>query len=98
LCHLSPLYTKLTGTICRITKRKESKYISVLDKKEKSHTFPVTRHMGVKITQNNGKKTTFYFDTLLLQGSTITGSKTHFLTARIKPIPFANINKIELQR
>ena len=72
--------------------------ITVLDKKEASHTFPVTRHMGVRITQNSGKRTTFYFNTLLLQDSTINGSKTHFFNARIKPIKFADIRKIELQR
>ena len=72
--------------------------ITVLDKKEQAHILPVTRRMGVKITQKNGKKTTFYFDTLLLQDSTITGNKTHFFTSHIKPILFANISKIELQR
>jgi len=72
--------------------------ITVLDKKEAPHTFPVTRHMGIRITQNSGKRTTFYFNTLLLKDSTINGSKTHFFNARIKPIRFADISKIELQR
>ncbi len=72
--------------------------ITVLDKNDKKHTLPVTRHMGIKITQNSGKKTTFYFDTLLLKDSTITGNKTHFFRSHIKPILFANINKIELQK
>ncbi|MCW3121961.1 MAG: hypothetical protein JWQ38_1453 [Flavipsychrobacter sp.] len=72
--------------------------ITVLDKKEQPHTFPVTRHMGVRITKNNGKRKTFYFNTLLLEDSTIVGSQTHFFNARIKPIKFADIKKIELQR
>jgi hypothetical protein len=72
--------------------------IEVLDKKNKAHILPVTTHTGVKITQKSGKHTTFYFNTLLLKDSTITGSKTHFLEARIKPIKFEDIEKIELQR
>lgn len=72
--------------------------ITVLDKNEVQHTFPVTGHMGIRITQNSGKRTTFYFNTLLLKDSAINGSKTHFFNARIKPIRFADISKIELQR
>ena len=72
--------------------------ITVLDKKEHEHTIPVTRSTGVKITQKSGKHTTFYFNTLLLQDSTINGSKTHFFNARIHPIKFADISKIELQK
>ena len=72
--------------------------ITVLDKQEQERTFPVTRHMGVRITKQDGKKTTFYFNTLLLKDSTITGSKTHFFNAKIKPIKFSDINKIQLQR
>lgn len=72
--------------------------ITVLDKKEQEHIIPVTRSTGVKITQTNGKHTTFYFNTLLLKDSTINGSKTHFFTARIHPIKFADISKIELQK
>ncbi len=72
--------------------------ITVLDKNEHEHTIPLTRSTGVRITKKDGKKTTFYFNTLLLKDSTITGSKTHFFTARIRPIYFADIAKIQLQK
>ena len=72
--------------------------ITVLDNHEKPHTIPVTRHTDVRITRNNGKKTTFYFNTLLLKDSTITGNKTHFFKSNIKPVKFADISKIELQK
>ena len=72
--------------------------ITVLDKDDKAHELPVTRSMGVKITQKSGKKTTFYFNTLLLKDSTITGSKTHFFKSNIKPVKFGDIEKIELQK
>lgn len=73
------------------------KQIKVLDKNAHAFILPVTNHTGVKITKNDGDHTTFYFNTLLLQDSTITGSKTHFIEARIKPIKFMDIAKIELQ-
>ena len=72
--------------------------ITVLDKKEQEKTIRVSRGTSVKITQKDGKKTTFYFDTLLLKDSTITGNKTHFFTSHIKPVYFANISKIELNK
>ncbi|MEY2830085.1 MAG: hypothetical protein RIQ33_1943, partial [Bacteroidota bacterium] len=43
-------------------------------------------------------KTTFYFNTLLIKDSLITGKKDHFLGVNIKPINLNNILKIELQR
>src|SRR5271156_5148597 len=63
--------------------------ITVLDPKGKEKVLPVNYHTGVKITRKSGKHTTFYFDTLLLTDSTISGSKTHLFNARITPIPFA---------
>jgi hypothetical protein len=72
--------------------------ITVLDSKGKEKVLNVTRRTGVKITKNNGKHTTFYFDTLLLKDSTISGCKTHFVNAKIKPVRFADIRKIELQK
>ncbi|MBS1584684.1 MAG: hypothetical protein JSS82_03995 [Bacteroidetes bacterium] len=73
------------------------KEIKVLDKNERAFILPVTNHTSVKITKNDGAHTTFYFNTLLLQDSTITGSKTHFFEAHIRPIKFMDIAKIELQ-
>ncbi len=81
-----------------IVRGNDLRKITVLDKKEHEHTFPVTRSMGIKITQKSGKHTTFYVNTLLLKDSTITGDKTHFFKSQITPIYFANISKIELQK
>jgi hypothetical protein len=72
--------------------------ITVLDAKEQQQTLNVTRATSVRITKKDGKKVTFYFNTLLLKDSTITGSKTHFVNAKIKPVRFADIDKIELQK
>ena len=72
--------------------------VNVLDKKEQPYTLKVTQRTGVRIKQNNGKKVTFYFNTLQVTDSTITGSKTHLYNAKIKPVLLRNITSIELQK
>ncbi|MBS1600700.1 MAG: hypothetical protein JST75_20930 [Bacteroidetes bacterium] len=72
--------------------------IKVLDQNNKEHTLPVTNHTGVRITKKDGTRKTFYFDTLLIQDSTINGKKSHFVGIDIKPIKLDEIEKIELQR
>lgn len=71
--------------------------ILVLDKKGMGHILHVTNRTGVRITKKDGKKSTFYFDTLIIQDSTITGKKDHFFGINAKPINLNNIQKIELQ-
>jgi hypothetical protein len=71
--------------------------LKVLDKNEKEHIIPVTYRTGVRITKKDGNKKTFYFNTLLIKDSTITGKNDHFLGINIKPINLNNIEKIELQ-
>ena len=72
--------------------------INVLDKKEKEKTLEITSHTGIRITENNGNRTTFYFNTLLLKDSFITGNKSVFLNMNIKPINLNSISKIEIQK
>jgi len=72
--------------------------IKVLDKKGQEIVLPVTNRTGIRITKSDSSRTTFYFNTLLLKDSTITGSKTHFFNAHIKPINFKDISKIEIQK
>lgn len=71
--------------------------IKVLDKNERECTIPVTRLTGVRITKKDGTRKTFYFDTLLVKDSTITGKNDHVFGVNITPINLNNINKIELQ-
>ncbi len=72
--------------------------ITCLDKNGQEKIIPITNRTGVRITKTHSSRVTFYFDTLLLKDSTITGSKTHFFNAHIKPIPFSYISKIEIQK
>lgn len=72
--------------------------ITVLDKNGKETVIPVTNRTSVRITRIDSSRTTFYFNTLLIQDSTISGSKTHFFEAHFKPIKLQEIAKIEIQK
>lgn len=72
--------------------------IKCLDQNGKEVIIPVTNHTGVRITKKDGSRKTFYFDTLLIKDSTISGRKSHFIGAEIKPISLNEIQIIELQR
>lgn len=72
--------------------------VKVLDKNEKECIIPVTNHTGVRVTTKDGKRKTFYFNTLIIQDSIITGKNDHFIGTNIKPINLNNIEKIELQK
>ena len=72
------------------------KTIKCIDKHGKEKEITVTNRTGVRITKNDNSKTTFYFNTLLIKDSSITGSKTHFLNGKVKPIKFSDISKIEI--
>jgi hypothetical protein len=70
----------------------------VFDQHENEKVIPVTNHTGIRITKKDNSKSTFYFDTVIIKDSTITGSKTHFFNAQIKPINLKDISKIEIQK
>ena len=72
--------------------------IKVLDKNDIENILTITHHTGVRITKKDSKKNTFYFDTLIIQDSTITGKKDHFIGVNINPINLNDIDKIEIQR
>jgi hypothetical protein len=72
--------------------------IKVLDKEGDEQIIPVTNHTGIRITKKDGKRKTFYFNTLIIQDSTITGANEHFFGVKIKPINLNNIQLIELQK
>ncbi|GAB4206841.1 MAG: hypothetical protein Fur0023_17100 [Bacteroidia bacterium] len=74
------------------------KEIIVKDKNWNEVILPVTNRTSIRITEKNGKRTTFYFNTLIIKDSMITGKKDHFIGINIKPININNIQTIELQR
>lgn len=81
-----------------IVKGNDLTSIKVLDKNGNEKVLQVTNRMGIRFTKVDSTRTTFYFNTLLLKDSTITGSKTHFFNDQIRPIRFVDIAKIEIQR
>src|SRR5258706_7194998 len=91
---IAPPYVFFPGFV----KGNDVRAIICLDQNQKENVIPVTRRTGVRITKQDGTRTTFYFDTLLLKDSTISGSKTHFFNAPIHPIRLGDIRKIEIQK
>ena len=72
--------------------------IMCLDKNDQKVILNITNHTGVRITKKDGKRKTFYFDTLLIKDSVINGAESHFFGLTIKPIKLNEIEKIELQK
>lgn len=72
--------------------------IKVKDKSDNTIVLPVTHHTSIRITQKNGKRITFYLNTLIIKDSVITGKKDHFFGINITPIHLRDIEKIELQK
>jgi len=74
------------------------KTVHCVDKDGKEYFLSVNERMGIRITTKDSTRRTFYFDTLLIQDSTITGSKTHFFEWQIKPIKLDDVVKLEIQK
>jgi hypothetical protein len=72
--------------------------LKCLDKNGKEITIDITNRTSVRITLADSSRRTFYFNTLLLKDSTISGSKTHFFEMHIKPVMLRDVVKIELQK
>ena len=72
--------------------------LKCLDKNGKETTIDVDNRTSVRITLLDNSRKTFYFNTLLLKDSTITGSKTHFFEMHIKPVNLRDIAKIQVQK
>jgi hypothetical protein len=72
--------------------------ITCLDNKGKEATLDVDNRTSVRITKADSSRVTFYFNTLLVHDSTISGSKTHFFEWQIHPVLLKDITKIEIQK
>ncbi len=71
--------------------------IKVLDHKQHECVIPITNETGLRITKKDGSSELFYFDTLLLQDSSMTGKSRRFYCEYIQPILLSSIQKIEVQ-
>jgi len=77
-------------------KGNDLKTFKCFNKKEEEQIITITNRTGIRVFQNDGSKKTFYFNTVILNDSTISGSKTHFFNAQIKPILLKDISRIEV--
>jgi hypothetical protein len=72
--------------------------ITCLDKNGKEARIDVTNKTSVRITELDSSRVTFYFNTLIIHDSVITGSKTHFFQWSFKPVMLRDISNIEIQK
>ena len=73
------------------------KELKCYDDYEKEKVIHITNHTGIRITKKDNSQKTFYFNTLIIHDSVITGENTHFFNSPIKPIKLDDIAKIELE-
>jgi hypothetical protein len=66
--------------------------------KGNAETIVIAQRTAIRITKTDGSRTTFYFNTLIIKDSTITGSKSDFFNVPIKPIKLEDIAKLEVQK
>jgi uncharacterized protein (UPF0333 family) len=92
------IYTPTFPAIPFSVKGNDLQTIKCLDKNNKETIITVTNRTSVRITRTDSSHTIFYFNTLLIQDSTISGSKTHFFEAHIRPIKLREVAKIEIQK
>jgi hypothetical protein len=71
--------------------------IECYDKKDNHKILKNGPGLEVRFTNLNSKKTLFYFDSIRIQGSILTGSNSRYLDSRRKTIDLNNISKIEVR-
>lgn len=71
--------------------------IEVTDKQGNNVELIKKPSIEIRVTEINGKKTTFYFDRILIQNEKLTGVRSRFISAIQKSIPLDQIAKIEIQ-
>lgn len=75
----------------------QMKRIMVLDKNGLQTGLDVSPSLETRVTLKNGKKHIIYFDTMVLQNDTLSGSKSRMLNLKPTKIAFNDIAKIEIQ-
>ncbi|SRX52592.1 hypothetical protein [Aequorivita sp. CIP111184] len=73
------------------------KRIIVTDKDGKRTYLDNSPSIEMRVTQVNGKKYTFYFDTVILENDTLKGGRARLVQGFLRKIPLDSIVKIELQ-
>lgn len=71
-------------------------YITCVDNEGNVYELKNSPSIEMRVTQHSGKRTLFYFDTVLLQDSLLVGKTSRFLALE-KSIPLSSIKQIEVQ-
>jgi hypothetical protein len=71
--------------------------IKCIDKNNNPVELANSPSIEMRVTQNNGKKTIFYFDRIYLDDSLLYGIRSRFIPSIDKTIPLENIVKTEVQ-
>jgi len=72
-------------------------YIKCIDKYNNTVELKNSPSIEIRVTQNDGKKTIFYFDRVYIDDSLMFGIRSRFIPSFDKTIPLENIVKIEVQ-
>ena len=72
--------------------------IKVLDKDGYETELIVTFQTGIRITEKDGRQTSFLLSTMMLKDSIITGNRSNMIGLPIKPIHLRDVYKIEFQK
>lgn len=73
------------------------KPIQCVTKKGEPYQLEPSPALEIRFTMNNGKRTVFYFDKMLVTDSTVKGEQSRFIENLTKTIPLNSISKIEIQ-
>ena len=70
--------------------------LACYDKKGNKTTLPITPAVEMRITDTNGKKHIFYFDTVTLEDSILTGKNSRILSTK-RSMNIGAMRKVEVQ-
>ena len=73
------------------------KSLVVIDKNGNEFIKENKPSIEMRVTDKNGKKYHFYFDTVILENDTLKGGRSRFMKNLTREIPMNNIVKIEVQ-
>ena len=73
------------------------KYLNVKDKNGNLFFMPNSPSLEMRVTDKEGKKFHFYFDTVTIENDTLKGGRSRIMPGITRSIPFSNIVKIEVQ-
>ncbi|TAM99814.1 MAG: hypothetical protein EPN39_05800 [Chitinophagaceae bacterium] len=90
-----PFHLKNEGTSYLATKMEA---IQCRDKNGQDIMLQNTPSVEARFIEKNGKKRTFYFNTVAFQNDTIFGGKSMLIPGLLSSIPFDSLSKIEIQK